>query len=1191
MAWRCGLALYALMIGCAGCAPVTSRPTAEAPAGLPSWPQLVVQSGHHSIMADLAFSPDNRWLISGNQDGTIKIWDLATGRELRTFVGHTGMVWRLAVSRDGRRLASTSNDGTTRLWDVDTGRALHIWRHRGPAWAVALSPDASLVAAGGADRIVQLWDAASGERRRTLDVGQEVNRITFVGDAGALAIGAGPDVTMWDARTGRKVGAAAPHGDIVLSLAASQHGRWLVSGSLDGEIRVLALDDGWRMHTVAPAIGPHHGVYSLAFSPDGQLLAAQTIDGLRIWATATWTPIASAPTSTAGESMPLAFSPDGRWLALAGQSSLRVWDTARWRLHVLLGTDVPERSTFTLGGDGRLLAFGSSDGAIRLWDLASGGAVRTIRSQRSGIWSVALSPDARWVVASAARVGSSTDVDRVIRVWSVQDPTRHLELAGHTDGVPIVAFSPDGSILASGSWDHTVRLWDPATGRMLRTLTGHTGQVNTIAFSPDGRLLASGAGLVDYRQWRGDEHAVDRTIKLWDVASGREVRTLTGSAGEVVSLAFSPDGRWLASASGTIEFRQRGGGAIDGIVRLWDAGSGRLVRELRGPGGPGTVAFSPNGQWLAVSGVAIQLREMPGGRLVGVLRPPRPVQTTGRVQFSADGRWVFAGCGEGALCVWSVATRTLVASLVPITTGADWLTVTPDGLFDGSPRGWKRILWRFSERTVDVAPVEVFFREYYHPGLLAEILAGKAPHAARDISAIDRRQARVALALGGAPTARDVEVRVTVAEAQADAGHPVGAGARDVRLFRNGSLVKVWHGDVLGGRPEVTLDATVAAVAGEQVLTAYAFNADNIKSEDAELTVEGAEALRRPGIAYVIAVGLNIYANRAFNLRYAVPDARQVATVVGGQLTRLGRYRDTRIIRLEDEQATRANLVHALARLAGVEGGPAPETPQLETLARAEPEDTIIIYFAGHGAASHGRFYLLPHDLGYRGPREEVDAAAMTEIAAHSLSDLDMGAAFEGIDAGRLALIVDACNSGQALESDEWRQGPLNSRGLAQLAYDKGMDILTAAQGYQAALESRQLGHGLLTYALVEEALKSDAADTDPRDGVVSAREWFDYAVRRVPQLQRAMMDEARTAGREGVDRGRRRARRGSRPAQPPTASRVLPARRRRGIFRGRHGPAVVNTTTPQRQATKDDGAKLRGRHCPLRPARMASEF
>jgi len=107
-------------------------------------------------------------------------------------------------------------------------------------------------------------------------------------------------------------------------------------------------------------------------------------------------------------------------------------------------------------------------------------------------------------------------------------------------------------------------------------------------------------------------------------------------------------------------------------------------------------------------------------------------------------------------------------------------------------------------------------------------------------------------------------------------------------------------------------------------------------------------------------------------------------------------------------------------------------------------------------------------------------------------------------------MVIDACNSGQALESDEKRRGPMNSKGLAQLAYEKGIYILTAAQAYQAALEAIELGHGYLTYALVEEGLKNAKADTRPRDGIVLIREWLDYAVERVPQMQAAILQEPR---------------------------------------------------------------------------------
>ena len=380
------------------------------------------------------------------------------------------------------------------------------------------------------------------------------------------------------------------------------------------------------------------------------------------------------------------------------------------------------------------------------------------------------------------------------------------------------------------------------------------------------------------------------------------------------------------------------------------------------------------------------------------------------------------------------------------------------------------------------------------------MLAGRRPRARRGFTQLDRRQPRLDVTLpdGTEAGTRTTRVRIGVAEAPPDATHPAGSGARDVRLFRNGSLVKIWRGDVLHGAARVELETAVRTMGGEQRLTAYAFNAEDVKSEDAEVVVRGADALRRRGVAYIVAVGVNQYANRDFNLRYAVPDAREFTATLAQALAALGLFERVEVVRLEDRDATRAGIVRTL-----------------EALRRAEPEDAVIVYFAGHGLAADRRFYLIPHDLGYAGRMAALDGAGVDAIAAHGVSDIDLAGVVEAIDAGRVVLVIDACNSGQALEADDRRQGPLNSQGLAQLAYDKGMDVLTAAQGYQAALESTHLGHGLLTYALVEEALKTDAADTDPRDGVVTGREWLDYAVRRVPQLQRNMMEDARKAGRE----------------------------------------------------------------------------
>ena len=185
----------------------------------------------------------------------------------------------------------------------------------------------------------------------------------------------------------------------------------------------------------------------------------------------------------------------------------------------------------------------------------------------------------------------------------------------------------------------------------------------------------------------------------------------------------------------------------------------------------------------------------------------------------------------------------------------------------------------------------------------------------------------------------------------------------------------------------------------------------------------------------------------------------------------------------------------------------------IQLAARVQPEDALIIYFAGHGTAQQNRFYLIPHDLGYDGPRKYPDEAGLRSILRHSISDRELEEVFEKIDAGQLLLVIEACNSGQALEAKEKRRGPMNSKGLAQLAYEKGMYILTAAQSYQAALEADRLGHGFLTYALIVEGLKKGEADHDPKDGEVFIREWFDYAAVLVPQMQLDKLKQARNLG------------------------------------------------------------------------------
>src|SRR5687768_5637069 len=627
-------------------------------------------------------------------------------------------------------------------------------------------------------------------------------------------------------------------------------------------------------------------------------------------------------------------------------------------------------------------------------------------------------------------------------------------MSSGTMGQKAVAFSRDGRTLATGGFESKMNI---DFGAMM---SGQYPRPGSKGSKKSSKQPDADDFMKDFK--------VETTgqVKLWEVSTGREIAALKGHGRGVIKVAFSRDGKFLASA------------ASDNTIRIWDVENRRELRTFAGH-----------------------------------------TSAVESMDFSPDGRLLASASDDGSTFLWDTGNGEHLLTLISLDDGSEWMVVTPQGLFDGTPVSWNQILWRYNQETFNVAPIEWFFNEFYYPGLLADVFNGKRPRVAQDVSKKDRRQPVVKLSLVGPPAAesgiasRMVKVKIDVTDAPADKDNPKGSGARDLRLFRNGSLVKVWRGDVLNGQASVSLEQEITVTAGPNRLVAYAFNRDNVKSKDSPLVFAGADSLKRKGTAYIIAVGVNEYANPQYNLKYAVADARSFGDEMRRKQTQLGGFERVEVIELLDANATKENILSVIKRLTGVPGPPTLKASPGDGLKRVEPEDTVIIYYAGHGTAQAQRFYLIPHDLGYTGDRTKLTEAGLKTMLSHSISDVELEAAVEGLDAGHLLLIIDACNSGQALEAEEKRRGPMNSKGLAQLAYEKGMYILTAAQSFQAALEAAQLGHGYLTYALVEEGLKTPVADAEPKDGVLIAREWLNFATERVPRMQEEKMAQGRGLG------------------------------------------------------------------------------
>lgn len=998
-----------------------------------------VQFGARDEEASLAFSADGAWLGLRGQT-SMNIWDTQSGREVKSFSPPTmfsanpsdpnfvTLASRFVFSPDRRSISFVSEGRRISTVDASTGAALYtLAGHNGAIASVSFSSDGKRIATSSSDNQIKLWDALNGTEVMSLSgAAMPVQDIAFSSDGKSLIVAGQQAIESWELQTDGVRRTVSLPGDYAISrhqgiqergVILSRDGRFAIAGSpTQPTAKIWEVASGRELPVVSLTQGKE--LQGAAFSPDGGAVALVETDKQTPRSQGT-AQVPSAP------SQPIVMPDMTKIMEQMRKDPKKMQDQMKKAQEAMKKGDLSAGISLleTMGVTAPGSAAGQTPNGIRILDVASGRQLQSIPTTATFFNQIT----ANTIMSSSA-----------------------------------VSFSPDGRVFASSAgFNSPITLRESATGRELRTLkAGFSMSMYGLAWSPDGKRLASAhwgikRNLTDpnaAQDFSFDDITFE--IKIWDTQSGNELNSLAGHNNFVNGLAFSRDGRLLAS------------GSYDSTIKIWDLSTGQERRTLRGHTG-----------------------------------------SISAIEFSPDGRFIVSGSDDGSARLWNVSTGELLATLVNLNRGEDWLVVTPSGLFDGSPGGWNQILWRFSSSLFDVSPVEIFFNEYYHPGLLSDILAGKKI-AAVDISQKDRRQPKLSIEVGSGQTpagaSRELNVRVSVTDAP--------AGAEDVRLFRNGLLVKVWRGDVLKGQPSATLETTVSIVAGPNRLTAYAFNRDNVKSSDASIAVNGADSLKRGATLHLVVMGVNEYSNSDYNLKYAAADARDFAEEVERQQRKLSGFSGIEMTSLLDRDATKANLLYALARIAGWSNLKAPEAapPELLKIKAAEPEDAVVVYYAGHGTAQDQRFYLIPHDLGYKGTRADLDEAGLKTILSHSISDLELEKAFEGIDAGHLLMVIDACNSGQALEAEEKRRGPMNSKGLAQLAYEKGMYILTAAQSYQAAMEAEQLGHGYLTYALVEEGLKSGAADDEPKDGQVVVREWLDYATNRVPRMQEAKMNEGR---------------------------------------------------------------------------------
>jgi WD40 repeat protein len=607
---------------------------------LPHLRLLHTMAGHEDGFSDLAYSPDGSRLVSTNWDGTIRVWETATGQELLLLSETEEEFLReryreLAYSSDGSYFVTGGDDGTARVWDAATGELLTTYTgHRdilrlndpdSPNWIIGLdvSPDSKSIATSDRAGLVKLWDPATGAELKTLDLSETAPdhwRLRFSPDGLRLIVfGYDPNesistIRMIEIDSGAEL--FAIEGSMNSFDVSPDWSRLIFTEAYENVVHLWDLDA--MAETARYSTGE---VDNMAFSPNGSLFAtlARDLDTVQLWETETGAEVMAMPSSH-GHVIDIVFSPDGASLATTGWDRLlRVWDIGPdhelMTVQPFSEVGSPLVTQIRFSQDGTMLAAGGVAGGVSLWDPTTGERLLSLAGHDDWVGGLGFSPD-------GDRLASGAD-DKLVKVWDTTTGELLLTLAGHEDWVNNIAYSPDGATIASVGNDEQSFVWDATTGGVLHQLP-LLSVAWGIAYSPDGTLLATGS------LWSpGDEN-----VTIWDVATGQVVRLIDNKEG-ADELLFSNDGSLLIT------------GGVDGFVRIWEIATGQLLQEIEADQSViYGASLSPDGTVLATAaaGSDVRLWDLQSGeRLLTMDGSEEGIQL---VEFTADGEQIVTAGGQ-----------------------------------------------------------------------------------------------------------------------------------------------------------------------------------------------------------------------------------------------------------------------------------------------------------------------------------------------------------------------------------------------------------------------------------------------------------------------------------------------------------------------------------------------------------------
>ncbi|MFA4911433.1 MAG: caspase family protein [Desulfobacteria bacterium] len=1041
-------------------------PAFLTPAIASEKPEIFVQLGHTGGVKSVAYSPNGRYALSGS-DKTLKLWEISSGREIRTFTGHTRYVNSIAFSPDGGYALSGSLDNSIKLWDIFTGKEIKTFTDKDSVNSVMFSPDGKYFLAGcgytdmgikAKDTTVKLWEVSTGQKIRTFTGHTgDVWSVAFSPN-GRHAVSAGrldKTIKLWEISTGGEMRTFAGHTDQVYSVAFSPDGKYVLSGGSDKTVRLWDVSTG---NVVKILEGHTNTIFSVAFSPDGRYIVSGGSDGIGLWDISTGNEILVFR----GGAQTIAFSPDGKYVVSGTGNVLKLWDLATGREIRTFGGNISAVNSVKFSSDGRYVF--SAGNTLSLWDTSSGREIRTF----AGNFPVAVSPDGMHVATVLN--------NKIIKLWSVFTGKETMTFTGHSGRIIDIVFSFDGKFLTSGDDDvgkRNIKLWNINSGKEIKSESWTWSELVSGGISPGGEYALMDETVCAGEHWK-------KTLNLWDINTGEKIKTLyhfreTGIYTDFI--AFSPD-------------RKKALSGYENSFQLWGVETGEKIRDIKilpeNPNAkPRSASFSSDGKY-AVSGHydnSIKLWDISTGRRLKTFTGHNAGVLS--VSFSPDDRYISSGSWDGTLRIWNVDSNKEVVQMVHFNDG-EWIVITPEGYYNSSANGDKHLNVRIGN---NVYGIDQYRSVFYKPPIVeAALRLGDTQKAIAEVLGSEKEKPVVA-------TIQNIEPPFIVIKSPED-GKKIDTTNTEISLYvedRNQTIksVKVYAngrtvtgeevrgvklvGAIPEGKKSLDLKIPVSLDIGENLIEVIAFNGFSegrkaIRIYSAiEKNLGKGEAIL-PNL-WILSIGINKYQDKNLTpLSYAVADSEGIVEAFNNQKGKL--FREIKSLIINDNSSIKPSRDNI--------------TDNLDYVKKAGHNDIVLLFIAGHGINDDsGDFYFLPSDavISEDGSIKKSKAISWRDIKAI----LDIPA--------KKLIFADTCHS-EGVAGKKTR-GVDNDRFVKELQEANAV-IFTSSRGRELSQESDKWKHGAFTYAIIEGI--SGKADLI-KDNKISMKELDTYVSETVPQI------------------------------------------------------------------------------------------